>query len=228
MEHIGSIYRNAFNGRNGLRKLAAGISNNFSSDTSKLLKGFDLVQIHDDMPLEEVEKFSQRYSSTTNDAFETIRPKIIKAVHVPKTGETYDYKVLLEYALRYAQSRHVDGLILDSSNLATDQIGGTGLVNDWKIAHSLIETVHKKTGKPVGLAGGICPSNVKQAIKTVHPDFIDGNSGFRHDRSDKPLAYQWKPLTPGTCPPKDGMAVSAVLETTANLPSTVYFDKYLK
>lgn len=227
-QHIKSIYEHTFNGKNGLKSDAAKIARGFSSDVSKLLKGFDLIQIHDDMPLKELEKFSKGYMNATQDIFQTSRPKIIKAVHVPKQGDTYNLKSLQDYALEYANSEHVDGLILDSSNLSRDQIGGTGLVNDWNIARSIIDNVHKKTGKPVGLAGGLCPSNIKQAIEKVKPDFVDGNSGFRHDRTDKPIYAQWKSLYPGVCPPKDGVAVAEVLEKTADLPSTKYFDKYLK
>lgn len=227
LEHIRGIYENAFNGPKGLKETATRISNNFSVNLSKLLKGFDLFQIHDDMPVEQVEKFAKQFNKATDSVFQSPVPRIIKAIHVPKTGEQVDIKQLEDYALKYANSKYVDGLILDSSNLTTDQIGGTGLVNDWDVAHDLIKNIHKKTGKPVGLAGGLCPSNVEDAIKKVKPDFIDGNTGFRHDRADKPLSEKWNPLYPGLCPPKDGAAVTEILKVTADMPSTPFFDKYL-
>lgn len=216
---MNSIYDTTFNGKNGLRGLARKISHNFSVDTSKLLRGFDIVQIHDNMPKQEIEKFASDFVSATSATFQAPRPKIIKAVHVPKVGDSYDLKDLQGYALDYASSTAVDGLILDSSNLATDQIGGTGIVNDWKIARDIIRQVHGRTGKPVGLAGGLCPGNLREAIRIVKPDFVDGNTGFRFAR--------WRSLYPGTCPPKDSVAVNEALNITAGFPSTVYFDRYL-
>lgn len=225
--HVRGIYEKAFDGATGLKKTAARISHNFSVDSSRLLRGFDIVQIHDDMPLEEVEEFSKRYADATGDIFKAPIPKIIKAIHVPKQGDSFNREDLQKYALEYAVSKHVNGEILDSSNLARDQIGGTGLTNDWNVARSLIETIHKKTGKPVGLAGGICPSNTQQAIEKVRPDFIDGNTGFRHDRPDKPQWAKWNPLQPGICPPKDGSAVAEILRITSDVPSTSFYDKHM-
>lgn len=225
--HVKSIYETTFSGKNGLAALARKIAHGFAVDKSKLLRGFDIVQIHDNMPLAEIEKFAQGFESATHDVFVAPRPKIVKAVHVPKKGDAFNLKDLREYALEYANLSSVDGLILDSSNLATDQIGGTGLVNDWKIARDVIREIHKKTGKPVGLAGGLCPSNIDDAIKAVKPDFIDGNTGFRFDRADQQSDKKWRALYPGTCPPKDSVAVNEVLKVTADLPSSSYFDKHL-
>lgn len=227
LEHIAGIYSNAFAGVEGLKETATRLSQTFPMDTSKLLKGFDLVQIHDSMPLDEIKKFATKFREATAGVFQSPNPRIIKAIHVPKKGDSYDPKELERTALEYAQASFVDGLILDSSNLSTNQIGGTGLLNDWKVARDLIKKVHQKTGKPVGLAGGLCPSNVEAAIASVRPDFVDGNTGFRHDRPDKPQHLKWRPLYPELCPPKDGDAVREVLRITAGKPSSPYFDKYL-
>ena len=220
--HIKEIYEHAFDGVNGLKSHIQRLPR--FMDLSQLLKGFDLVQIHDDMPIGEIERFAQGYISKTQSIIPSPVPKILKAVHVPKNGETYDFDSLKQYALRFAQAEAVNGLILDSSNLAADQIGGTGLVNNWQIARRLVDFIHKKTGKPVGLAGGICPGNVAEAIKIVRPDFIDGNTGFRHDRPD---GNGWKTLYPGICPPKDSIAVLEVLKTTSALPGSSYFDNHI-
>ncbi len=48
--------------------------------------------------------------------------------------------------------------------------GGTGQAFDWQLATA-------KTSIPVILAGGLNPSNVAQAIHTVHPACVDANSG---------------------------------------------------
>ena len=228
LKHIRKIYENLFNGSKGLKVKAKNIDQSFGLDTSKLLRGFDIIQIHDNMPVEEVEKFANNFEQATGDIYQAPIPKIIKAIHVPKDGDKYDLKALEANAIEYADSKNVAGLILDSSNLATNQIGGTGLVNDWEVANLIINEIHKKTGKPVGLAGGLCPSNIKDAIKKVKPDFVDGNTGFRYDRQDQALDKKWYPLNPGVCPPKDAVAVNDVLKITADLPSSPYFDKFLR
>jgi phosphoribosylanthranilate isomerase len=51
------------------------------------------------------------------------------------------------------------------------QLGGTGETFDWNLA---VEA--KKFGKII-LAGGLTPSNVKQAIELVHPSGVDVSSG---------------------------------------------------
>jgi len=51
--------------------------------------------------------------------------------------------------------------------------GGTGQVNNWTIARSLVEAFPVRTF----LAGGITPENVQQAIELVHPYGIDLCSG---------------------------------------------------
>ena len=51
--------------------------------------------------------------------------------------------------------------------------GGTGLVHDWEISAKIRASIRK----PMFLAGGLNPSNVEKAIKTVRPYGVDVSSG---------------------------------------------------
>ncbi|MCX5797329.1 MAG: hypothetical protein NTY77_17695 [Elusimicrobia bacterium] len=131
----------------------------------------DIIQIHDAMPLGEIAKVKKAFPGS----------KIIKALSLPRTGEPADLGGLLAQAVALASQPFIDGLLLDSANPARDQIGGTGLTNDWNVARSIIDRVHEQTGKPVALAGGLNPENATAAFAATHADMLDANSGFRLD-----------------------------------------------
>ncbi|MBK6589257.1 MAG: phosphoribosylanthranilate isomerase [Acidobacteria bacterium] len=73
----------------------------------------------------------------------------------------------------------VDAILLDSGNptLAVKELGGTGRRHDWKLSRKIVETC----GKPVFLAGGLNPENVREAIEVVQPFGLDICSGVRTD-----------------------------------------------
>jgi phosphoribosylanthranilate isomerase len=83
----------------------------------------------------------------------------------------------LEEAL--AVSPHVNALLLDSGNqsLAVKELGGTGRVHDWSISTQIV----RQFPIPVFLAGGLKPSNVADAIRSVRPFGLDVCSGLRTD-----------------------------------------------
>ena len=72
---------------------------------------------------------------------------------------------------------HVDAILLDSGNqrLAVKELGGTGRAHDWTISRKIRDAVDK----PIFLAGGLKPDNVREAIRTVEPFGIDICSGVR-------------------------------------------------
>jgi len=84
-------------------------------------------------------------------------------------------KESLEEALRVAP--HVDALLLDSGNpsLTVKELGGTGRVHDW----SLSRQIRERSVKPVFLAGGLKPGNVREAVDIVQPYGVDLCSGVR-------------------------------------------------
>lgn len=79
-----------------------------------------------------------------------------------------------------AMAPHVDGLLLDSGNPGASMptLGGTGTVHDWRLSREIVE----QSPVPVFLAGGLNPSNVAEAIRTVQPFGVDVCSGVRTDR----------------------------------------------
>ena len=74
---------------------------------------------------------------------------------------------------------HVDAILLDSGNQKLDikELGGTGRVHDWSISR----VIRERCGKPVFLAGGLKPDNVRTAIADVNPFGLDLCSGVRTD-----------------------------------------------
>ena len=82
-------------------------------------------------------------------------------------------------------SEQVDALLLDSGNphLAVKLLGGTGKVHNWELSRKIV--VQSKV--PVFLAGGLNPSNVREAIDRVQPFGLDLCSGVRTDRKLDPV-----------------------------------------
>ena len=78
-----------------------------------------------------------------------------------------------------AAAPYVDAILLDSGNqkLAVKELGGTGRVHDWSISRRIRETC----GRPLFLAGGLKPNNVRAAIDQVQPFGLDLCSGVRSD-----------------------------------------------
>ena len=73
----------------------------------------------------------------------------------------------------------VDAILLDSGNqrLAVKELGGTGRTHDWTISRK----VREQCGRPVFLAGGLKPENVRDAVERVQPFGLDLCSGVRTD-----------------------------------------------
>ena len=58
-------------------------------------------------------------------------------------------------------------------------LGGTGRTHDWTISGRIVAGVEK----PVFLAGGLNPENVREALEIVQPFGLDICSGVRTDGS---------------------------------------------
>jgi phosphoribosylanthranilate isomerase len=75
----------------------------------------------------------------------------------------------------------VHAFLLDSGrpNAAIAELGGTGRAHDWGVSAEFV----RRSSKPVFLAGGLNPNNVRDAISTVAPFGVDLCSGVRSNNS---------------------------------------------
>jgi phosphoribosylanthranilate isomerase len=78
-------------------------------------------------------------------------------------------------------SGSVDAFITDTYDPATGASGATGKVHDWSISRRLVELAKR----PVILAGGLGPDNVRRAIVEVKPAGVDTHSGVEGDDGRK-------------------------------------------
>jgi phosphoribosylanthranilate isomerase len=74
---------------------------------------------------------------------------------------------------------YVDAILLDSGNpaLAIKELGGTGRVHDWEISRQIRERV----ARPIFVAGGLRPENVREAVSRIRPYGLDVCNGVRTD-----------------------------------------------
>ena len=130
-------------------------------DADKIIKltksiGNNIIQLHSDIKECEVEKIKKKLPNI----------ELVRLIHVSKDGKIQtDIKNI----------KYVDYYILDSFNLETNQVGGTGLRFDWEKGRDIV----KKLNKPTFLAGGLNPENVSEAINIVKPYGVDVNSGCK-------------------------------------------------
>jgi len=112
----------------------------------------DLIQVHGGIA-EEVSALRKRLPQA----------RIIGAVPVKSEAE-------IQRAAEIAS--FYDAVLVDS--YVACKHGGTGLTHDWRISARIRETLHPK---PLILAGGLNPENVKEAIRVVKPYAVDVSTG---------------------------------------------------
>jgi phosphoribosylanthranilate isomerase len=67
----------------------------------------------------------------------------------------------------------VDAFITDTYDPATGADGATGMTHDWSLSRALVT----RSDRPVILAGGLTPDNVRAAILAVGPAGVDVHTG---------------------------------------------------
>ncbi|MGE4299661.1 MAG: phosphoribosylanthranilate isomerase [Desulfovibrionaceae bacterium] len=72
-----------------------------------------------------------------------------------------------------ASAPHVDAFITDTFDPATGASGATGKTHDWTVSARLVAM----SPRPVILAGGLTPANVRRAIAAVRPAGVDAHTG---------------------------------------------------
>ena len=94
--------------------------------------------------------------------------KRVQVIHVEDEGALELVKIYEPY---------VHAFLLDSGrpSARVAELGGTGRSHNWQISAEIV----KGTTRPVFLAGGLRPDNVKEAIAVVQPFGLDLCSGIR-------------------------------------------------
>ena len=93
----------------------------------------------------------------------------------PRTGEDINRNIL----------RAVDPVpsVLLTDSFDPDTIGGTGKLSSWETAKAMKTAV----GRPILLAGGLTPENVREAIAAVTPWGVDVSSGVEKEPGVKDI-----------------------------------------
>jgi len=105
-------------------------------------------------------------------------PEFCRSFGVPylKAARVRPQTDLLQFAAIYADAQ---GLLLDAWSETGH--GGTGERFDWNM-------IPESLPKPIILAGGLSPANVRQAIGLVHPWAVDVSSGIEVAKGIKDAA----------------------------------------
>ena len=115
---------------------------------------------------------------------QTIPCQIWKSVHLPPVDEgEVDISEFLD-TVNSLVDAGIHAALLDTVVSAAGEDrrwGGTGQVNNWTAARSLVEAI----SVPTFLAGGINPDNVREAIETVQPYGIDLCNGVEMSKGRK-------------------------------------------
>ncbi|HWQ20331.1 MAG TPA: phosphoribosylanthranilate isomerase [Methanotrichaceae archaeon] len=119
--------------------------------------GVRAVQLHGPISISEVKKII----AASPELF------IIKSLIV-KEGNLQE----LEQALA-GYSSYVGAFITDTYDPKSGASGATGKMHDWSISRRLVDI----SPKPVILAGGLRPDNVRRAIVQVRPAGVDAHTG---------------------------------------------------
>ena len=120
--------------------------------------GASIVQLHGDVELSELRKIKERQPDLA----------MIKSLVVG----LHPLEQLVEIVERTAQ--YVDAYITDTFDPRTGATGATGKTHDWSLSKRLVQ----ESPRPVILAGGLHPENVRAAILEVRPAGVDTHTGL--------------------------------------------------
>jgi len=130
--------------------------------------------------IDELERLLQQSEITTIQLHSQIAPSSVERLRhrLPNVKIFKSVSVISADSVAYPEAfkKLVDGFVLDSVNLATNQVGGTGKTHDWSVSR---EIVMRYSEVPIILAGGLNSENVRSAIERVRPFGVDVNSGTK-------------------------------------------------
>ena len=107
-----------------------------------------------------------------------------KSIHLPSLEECTDINIgEVKTRINTYVDNGVDAILVDTVYKSGSNIqhGGTGKISNWNTVVELF----KNLDVPVFLAGGITPSNVRDAINKVNPYGIDVASGVEKEKGIK-------------------------------------------
>ena len=119
--------------------------------------GTPIVQLHGEISESELE-----HLKTLAPNLQIIKSLVVRQDNAIELGET---------AHRLAP--YVDAFITDTFDPTTGATGATGKTHDWSVTRRLIES----TLRPIILAGGLTPENVRTAILEVRPAGVAVHTG---------------------------------------------------
>jgi phosphoribosylanthranilate isomerase len=120
--------------------------------------GASIVQLHGDMEPSALRQIKERRPNLS----------IIKSLVIG----LHSVERLLDIVESTAS--HVDAYITDTFDPRTGATGATGKVHDWRLSAQLVG----QSPRPVILAGGLHPANVRAAILEVRPAGVDAHTGL--------------------------------------------------
>jgi phosphoribosylanthranilate isomerase len=130
--------------------------------------------------IDELERLLQQSGITTVQLHSEIAPNSVERLRgrLPYVKIFKSVNVISADSVAYPEAfeKLVDGFVLDSINVATGQLGGTGKTHDWSVSRQI---VMRYLEIPIILAGGLNSENVRSAIEYVHPFGVDVNSGTK-------------------------------------------------
>jgi phosphoribosylanthranilate isomerase len=130
--------------------------------------GARIVQIHGDIELRELKKLKRLNPDLT------IIKSLVVGLHADKALE-----LMIEES-----SSYVDAYITDTFDPKTGAAGATGMMHDWAVSRRLV----KLSKRPVIIAGGLTPENVKSAIEETRPAGVDVHTGVENASGRKDQA----------------------------------------
>lgn len=145
-------------------------------DSAVRICGLTGVQLHFEADAELPARLRDRLGSAL---------RILRVLHFEAGAGEAISKQLAEHA----RDPHIDGVLVDSRTAAA--VGGTGTAFDWDAARKTVFG-HNAALKLIA-AGGLNPSNVAEAIATLHPWGVDVVSGVEaaHGRKDAAKVRQF-------------------------------------
>ena len=127
--------------------------------------GARIVQLHGDIERDELKRLK------TLDPDLTVIKSLVIGMHEDKALEATANKL----------SPFVDAFITDTFDPKSGASGATGKTHDWRVSRRLVELADK----PVILAGGLTPENVKRAVLEVRPAGVDSHTGVEDSSGRK-------------------------------------------